>query len=454
MNLEILLSPFDASVAGLSEAAHLADGLGIGAIWMMDHLAGPVHPAKRAVLECLTSLTILAQVTDTALVGPLVLNPVARHPVVLAQALSTIGELTVRHGGSARLQVGIGAGGGAGTYGAELVWAGLVNHPASIRRARVVETLALLDHVWAGSSEPWMGDLYSIGGSDGFLVPTTRPPIVVAGYGPHMARIAGQLAEGFNTGADADNLESLISVARESRVARPGVAGRLPVSTYAIFDPIWLDADSPRRRRLVEADVDSLILVLPAPHDHGIIREISAATPPQTAATPPQTAVPERRKPTLGYCSSGFSSRKYAPMTERHAFLSDEWIEAVRALRAEYADRVPESPPPVRINVVITGCPHHDGDLLGHIDTTQGQVLIERGHLDRPELTITLDYETAYTLFVSRDPQASMRAFFSGKILVEGDVTKLLALQGPGQSTSLPPDTIELYERLDALTEK
>lgn len=144
----------------------------------------------------------------------------------------------------------------------------------------------------------------------------------------------------------------------------------------------------------------------------------------------------------------------HAGSSERHPFLSEAWIEAVRALRAEYADRVPESPPPVRINIVITASPHQDGDLLGHIDTTAGEVLIERGHLDRPELTLTVDYDTAYTLFVNRDPQASMQAFFSGKILVEGDVSKLLALQGQAASQPVTDDAKELYERLDALTEK
>ncbi len=141
-------------------------------------------------------------------------------------------------------------------------------------------------------------------------------------------------------------------------------------------------------------------------------------------------------------------------MSERHPFLSEAWIGAVRALRQEYADRIPESPPPARVNVIVTGSPHQDGDLLGHIDTTGGQVLVETGHLDSPELTITLDYDTAYTLFVNRDPQAGMQAFFSGKILVEGDVSKLLALQGQAAMQPATAEVAELYERLDALTQR
>ena len=140
-------------------------------------------------------------------------------------------------------------------------------------------------------------------------------------------------------------------------------------------------------------------------------------------------------------------------MTQSHPFLSDAWIEAAHALREEYAGRITEQPPAVRMNVVVTGSPHHDGDLLGHIDTTGGRMLIERGHLDDPELTLTLDHDTAYTLFVGRDPQASMQAFLSGKILLEGDVSKLLALQA--QAAQAPSaDAAELYQRLEALTER
>jgi len=121
-----------------------------------------------------------------------------------------------------------------------------------------------------------------------------------------------------------------------------------------------------------------------------------------------------------------------------HPFLSPEWITAARALRAEYADRLPEPLVAARLNVVITGVPHGDTDVMeGHIDTTEGQTIIEYGHLDDPNLTVTVDYDTAKAAFVTRDQEALMQAFFGGKILVEGDVSKLLALQ------ATPPESLE-----------
>jgi len=52
-----------------------------------------------------------------------------------------------------------------------------------------------------------------------------------------------------------------------------------------------------------------------------------------------------------------------------------------------------------------------------------------------PELTVTLDYATAKAILVDGNPQAGMQAFMAGKIKVQGDMTKMMAMQQGG-----PPD--------------
>lgn len=137
-----------------------------------------------------------------------------------------------------------------------------------------------------------------------------------------------------------------------------------------------------------------------------------------------------------------------------YPFLSTEWVEAAKELRDEYTDRIPASPVEARVNVVVTDVPHSDeGTMQGHIDTSSGQTIIEQGHLDDPELTVTVDYATAKAAFVTRDQQEVMQAFLSGKILVDGDATKLLALQS-GSPTDVDPALVEMYQRLDAMTAK
>lgn len=114
----------------------------------------------------------------------------------------------------------------------------------------------------------------------------------------------------------------------------------------------------------------------------------------------------------------------------KHEFLSPEWIEAAIALRDEYTGALPEPPTPVRMNLVVTGMPHGPEDeLAASIDTARSGLLPRLGHVDDPELTVTLEYEVAKKLLLSQDPQAVGEAFFGGRIRVDGDMTRIFLLQ-------------------------
>lgn len=112
-----------------------------------------------------------------------------------------------------------------------------------------------------------------------------------------------------------------------------------------------------------------------------------------------------------------------------HPFLSDEWITAARDIRHRHADAVPTIPVTVRINVVATKVPFGEGTVHAFIDTSAGELSMDLGKLDSPDVTVTTDYETARQLFVEQDPASSMQAFMSGRIKVEGDITKVMAMQ-------------------------
>ena len=113
-----------------------------------------------------------------------------------------------------------------------------------------------------------------------------------------------------------------------------------------------------------------------------------------------------------------------------YPFLSDEWITEARKIRAEVADpalELPAAPASVRMNQVITEVPFGDGKLDAHLDTTSGSLEMEIGHLDEPDVTVTLDYATAKTIFVDGTLEAGMKAFMDGKIRVQGDMAKLIS---------------------------
>ncbi len=111
-------------------------------------------------------------------------------------------------------------------------------------------------------------------------------------------------------------------------------------------------------------------------------------------------------------------------------FLSDEWIAEARKIRAEMTDPAREASAAaasVRMNQVITDVPFGDGKLDAHLDTSSGTLEMETGHLEQPDVTVTLDYATAKAIFVDGTMEAGMKAFMEGKVRVQGDMAKLIS---------------------------
>jgi len=128
-------------------------------------------------------------------------------------------------------------------------------------------------------------------------------------------------------------------------------------------------------------------------------------------------------------------------------FLSDEWLAEARRIRGEYKGLATPNANPVRINLVVTEVPER-GQIDAHVDTSSGELDIEHGHLDGVDLKVTLDYETAKALLIDGNSQAAMSAFMAGKIRVDGDMSKLLAMQGSGPLG----ETEELAARIREIT--
>jgi hypothetical protein len=110
-------------------------------------------------------------------------------------------------------------------------------------------------------------------------------------------------------------------------------------------------------------------------------------------------------------------------------FLSDEWMTEARAIRERYAGQTPPISTALKINQVVTGAPFGEGTVHSHLDTSSGEVVMELGHLEDADVTVTTDYDTAKAIFVDQDPAAGMQAFLSGRITVQGDMMKLMAMQ-------------------------
>ena len=133
----------------------------------------------------------------------------------------------------------------------------------------------------------------------------------------------------------------------------------------------------------------------------------------------------------------------------QYPFLSDEWVDEARKIRSEYEGRTGTVPYQMRMNLIVTDVPFGDGSIDAHMDTTDGTLHLETGHIEPVDLKVTLDYLTAKAILVDGNPQVGMQAFMAGKVKVEGDMAKLMMMQGVPQDAT----AAEVAQRLRDITE-
>ncbi|MDQ3946303.1 MAG: LLM class flavin-dependent oxidoreductase [Actinomycetota bacterium] len=249
MHVDLLFDPFGGRWTDVRAGALAAEEAGFDGVWLYDHLAGSAHGASH-VLECWTTLTAIAATVPRIALGSLVLNVANRDAGTLAVMAATLQEVS---GG--RLLLGLGAGGGRDTpYWTEQEALGRPVGDSAARRRAVEEAVARLRAIWSGT----------VGGVSGFLRPQPPPPIIIGGFGPKMAELAGRVGDGMNA-PGGPQLIHLIETAREA-YAR---SGRDP-------DDFLMTASggpsSPERKRLAEAGVRRIIIYVRPPYVGGVHR--------------------------------------------------------------------------------------------------------------------------------------------------------------------------------------
>jgi alkanesulfonate monooxygenase SsuD/methylene tetrahydromethanopterin reductase-like flavin-dependent oxidoreductase (luciferase family) len=175
------------SYSDVLHRAKRCEELGIGSLWLYDHLYGPGVP-NIASLEAWTLATALLSQTERLRVGHMVLCNQFRHPAVLAKMATTLDQIS-----DGRLELGI----GSGSIEDEHLRMGLPWGTFGERSERLGEALEILTQAFAGESIDFTGKHYTV--RDMPIVPgpvqRPRPPIIVGGVGekftlPLVARYA------------------------------------------------------------------------------------------------------------------------------------------------------------------------------------------------------------------------------------------------------------------------
>lgn len=159
----------------LLERALVCEELGIGTLWLMDHLYPPELPDVPS-FEAWTLATALLARTTRLRVGHLVLSATLRHPALLAKMAAS---LDVISGG--RLEIGI----GSGSYAPEHERAGIPFGSARDRATLLGETLEILARSFRGSRCDFAGERFVVRDLPNLPQPVQRPgpPLHVGGAG-------------------------------------------------------------------------------------------------------------------------------------------------------------------------------------------------------------------------------------------------------------------------------
>ena len=123
-------------------------------------------------------------------------------------------------------------------------------------------------------------------------------------------------------------------------------------------------------------------------------------------------------------------------------YLSDEWFAKIEEFSEELNVEIPAQLADMKINMTVTS---DEGDC----DFCMNGGKIQKGHLPDATTKVTVPMDFAKKIFVDQDQAAGMQAFTSGKLKIEGDIGKMMALQSiqPTESQKL------LQEKMKEITE-
>ena len=267
MKTDILLNPMGATYPEMRMAALAVEPAGFDGIWTWDHLRNTGGPGTTP--EGWTVLSALSEVVPRLVLGPLVLNVINRHPALLANMAATLQEAS---GG--RLILGLGAGGGRETpYAVEQRAMGQEPAGDANRARRLVEAIAVIRRLWAGDTSSFEGEFYTLERPTGFLRPSPLPPMIVGAFGPRMARLAGEHADGLNTQAGHPQLAQLVETSRAAHAGSARAKEPFLVTAFAGLSEGNLRPSSRQRQALEALGVDRLILLISPPYSADAIRD-------------------------------------------------------------------------------------------------------------------------------------------------------------------------------------
>ncbi len=107
-------------------------------------------------------------------------------------------------------------------------------------------------------------------------------------------------------------------------------------------------------------------------------------------------------------------------------YLSEEWAKATtEKLNSSEAFKTAAGSQTAKLQQVVST---PEGEVKYYFKLEDGQAEVALGEIEGPDATVTQDYDTAVAL--SKNELTGTAAYMSGKIKVQGDLMKMMQLQG------------------------
>jgi F420-dependent oxidoreductase-like protein len=248
------------------------ESLGFDSVWNSDHFIQSSW-SEYPNLEAWTVLAGLAALTERIRIGVLVSSNTFRHPALLAKQ-----AVTVDHISNGRLELGL----GAGWFEREHTMFG-IDFPAPAERVgRFREAVAVVDQLLRNDESSYDGRYYQLRQARFRPRPVQqpRPPLVLAGHGPRMLRIAAEYADTWNSFGTAEEMRERNQLLDEHCAA----IGREPGSLRRSFYAGWSMTPSPLASveafhevigRYREAGVEEFLLDRAPSDDFSVLERIA-----------------------------------------------------------------------------------------------------------------------------------------------------------------------------------
>ena len=194
------------------EQAKMAEDAGFEALWISDHY----HPWVREQGQSpfvWSVIGALSQVTSLPVTTAVTCPTMRIHPAVLAQAVATSAVML-----EGRFNFGIGSGENLNEHILGDRWP-----PTDVRLEMMEEAVEVMRLLWEGGTKSHYGKHYTVENACIYTIPDEPPPVLVSGFGPKAAKLAGKIGDGYcHVAPDAEMLNLFRESGGGDKVAHAG----------------------------------------------------------------------------------------------------------------------------------------------------------------------------------------------------------------------------------------